>query len=79
MGERKTVAQGRYDDGLSWLVWAEREAPRDGQTDPELMSMIRVTDASGRVLREGGAGGPAPGPGQLMNVSTGSGDEGGRG
>ena len=76
MGERQTVAQGQYDDGLSWLVWAERVAPRDGRPDPELLTMIRVTDASGRVLREGGAGGPALEPGQLMSVSTGGGDEG---
>ena len=76
MGERKTVAQGRYDDGLSWLVWAERQAAPGGPPDAELMSMIRVTDASGRVLREGGAAGPALEPGQLMNVSTGGGDEG---
>jgi hypothetical protein len=76
VSERQTVAQGQYGDGLSWLVWAEREAPRDGQPDAELTTMIRVTDASGRVLREGGAGGPALGPGQLMNVSTGGGGEG---
>jgi hypothetical protein len=74
--ERKTVARGRYGDGLSWLVWAERQVPRDGQPDAELMSMIRVTDASGRVLREGGAGGPALPPDRLMDVSTGGGDEG---
>jgi hypothetical protein len=76
VGERQTVAQGQYGDGLSWLVWAEREAPREGQPDAELITMVRVTDASGRVLREGGAGGPALGPGELMSVSTGGGDEG---
>ena len=76
MSERQTVARGQYGDGLSWLVWAQREAPRDDQPDAELTTMIRVTDAGGRVLREGGAGGPALSPGQLMNVSTGGGDEG---
>jgi hypothetical protein len=76
VSERQEVARGQYGDGLSWLVWAEREPPRDGQPDAELTTMIRVTDAGGRVLREGGAGGPALVPGQLMNVSTGGGDEG---
>ena len=76
MSERQTVARGQYGDGLSWLVWAQREARDDGQPDAELTTMIRVTDASGRVLREGGASGPALSPGQLMNVSTGGGDEG---
>jgi hypothetical protein len=76
VGGRQTVAQGRYGDGLSWLVWAELEAPRDGRPDAELITMIRVTDAGGRVLREGGAAGPALDPGQLMGVSTGGGDEG---
>ena len=76
MSERQTVARGQCGDGLSWLVWAQREARDDGQPDAELTTMIRVTDASGRVLREGGASGPALSPGQLMNVSTGGGDEG---
>jgi hypothetical protein len=76
MGERHTVAQGQYGDGLSWLVWAQREASRDGRPDADLMTMIRVTDAGGRVLRDGGAGGPALPAGQLMNVSTGGGSEG---
>jgi hypothetical protein len=76
MGERHTVAQGQYGDGISWLVWAQREASHDGRPDAYLMTMIRVADAGGRVLREGGAGGPALLPGQLMNVSTGGGGEG---
>jgi hypothetical protein len=73
MGERRTVAQGQYGDGISWLVWAQREASHDGRPDADLMTMIRVAEAGGRVLREGGAGGPALLPGQLMNVSTGGG------
>jgi hypothetical protein len=76
VGERKTVARGRYDGGLSWLIWAERRPSRDGRPDADLMSMIRITDASGRILREGGASGLALEPGTLMNVSTGGGDEG---
>jgi len=38
--------------------------------------MTRITSADGRVLREGGGGGPALPAGSLMNVSTGGGDEG---
>jgi hypothetical protein len=75
--ERQVIAEGTYGDGLSWLIWARRQTSRDVQPGPdELLSMIRVTSADGRVLYEGGGGGPALYPGQLMNVSTGGGDEG---
>jgi hypothetical protein len=75
VSERTTVARGRYDGGLSWLLWAQRR-PRSGPPGTELVSMVRVTDPAGRVLREGGAGGPALDPGQLMNVRAGGGAEG---
>jgi hypothetical protein len=75
--EQHVIAEGSYGDGLSWLVWAQRQpsggAPPDAD---ELMSMIRVTSADGRVLHEGGGGGPTLYPGHLMNVSTGGSDEG---
>lgn len=74
---RYVIAEGSCGDGLSWLIWAQRQ--RSGGAQPggdELLSMIRVTSADGRVLHEGGAGGPALYPGDLMNVSTGGGDEG---
>jgi hypothetical protein len=74
--ERQVIAEGTYDDGLSWLIWAQRQSPGGGEPGAdELMSMIRITSSDGRVLHEGGAGGPALYPGQLMNVSTGGGDE----
>lgn len=75
--ERHVIAEGSYGDGLSWLIWAQRQPLHGAQLDTdELMSMIRVTSADGRVLHEGGAGGPALYPGDLMNVSTGGSDEG---
>jgi hypothetical protein len=75
--ERHVIAEGGYGDGLSWLIWARRQPLHGAQPDTnELMSMIRVTSADGRVMHEGGAGGPALYPGDLMNVSTGGSDEG---
>jgi len=62
--ERHVIAEGSYGDGLSWLIWAQRQSPGDAQPGAdELMGMIRVTTAGGRVLHEGGAGGPALFPG----------------
>jgi len=75
--DRHVIAEGSYGDGLSWLIWAQRQPSGGAQRGAdELMSTIRVTSADGRVLHEGGAGGPALYPGDLMNVSTGGGDEG---
>jgi hypothetical protein len=75
--ERHVIAEGNYGDGLLWLVWAQRQPSGGAQPGAgELMSMIRVASADGRVLHEGGSGGPAMYPGDLMNVSTGGGDEG---
>jgi hypothetical protein len=73
---RVVIAEGSYGGGLSWLIWAMR-APSSGSPDgDELMSMIRIVDPDGRILHEGGGGGPALYPGTLMKVSTGASDEG---
>ena len=75
--ERQVIAEGTYGAGLSWLIWAQWRSSGDARLGAdELLSMIRVICADGRVLHEGGSGGPALSPGQLMNVSTGGGDEG---
>jgi hypothetical protein len=59
------------------VIWAQRQSPGGGEPGTgELASMTRITSADGRVLREGGGGGPALPAGSLMNVSTGGGDEG---
>lgn len=76
-GQQVVIAEGTDRDEVSWLVWASRSSPSDGERgEDEVMSMIRVTSPDGRILREGGGGGPALYPGTLMNVSTGGGDEG---
>jgi hypothetical protein len=76
--ERQVIAEGTYGSGLSWLIWAQWQSSGDAQlgAEDELLSMIRIISADGRVLHEGGSGGPALYPGQLMNVSTGGSDEG---
>jgi hypothetical protein len=75
--ERQVIAKGTYGDELSWVIWAQWQSSVDARSGAdELLSMIRVTSADGRVLHEGGGGGPALYPGQLMNVSTGGSDEG---
>ena len=75
--ERHVIAEGNYGDGLSWLIWAQRQSPGGARPGAdELMSMIRLTSADGQVLHEGGGGGPALYPGHLMSVSTGGSDEG---
>jgi hypothetical protein len=75
--DRHVIAEGSYGGGLSWLIWAQRQQPRTRTPNVnELLSMIRVTSADGRVLHEGGGGGLAFYPGDLMNVSTGGSDEG---
>src|SRR5215468_8926378 len=43
MDGRYVVAQGTDDAGVSWVIWARRDEPRDG----DLLSMIRLTDPGG--------------------------------
>ena len=74
MGGLFVVAEGTHSDGLTWVIWARRHEPRKG----DLLSMIRVTDAAGRVLHGGGRAGPPLYPGHVLNVSTGGSDEGPR-
>src|SRR6266568_3110767 len=72
MDGRHVVAEGTDDTGVSWVIWARRDAPRDG----DLLSMIRLTDSGGRIIHLGAASGPALYPGRLLNITT-SGSEGG--
>jgi hypothetical protein len=74
MEGRYVVAQGTHDAGVSWVVWARRDEPRDG----DLLSMIRLTDSGGRIVHAGGSGGPPLYPGSMLNVSTGGSEEGPR-
>jgi hypothetical protein len=74
MDGRYVVAQGTHDAGVSWVIWARRDEPRDG----DLLSMIRLTDSSGRIVHAGGSAGPPLYPGSLLNVSTGGSEEGPR-
>jgi hypothetical protein len=73
MEGRHLIAEGTYE-GLAWVAWARRDQPRKG----DLLSMVRVTDAGGRMLHGHGAGGPPLQPGQLLKVSTGGSEEGPR-
>jgi len=74
MGGRYVVAEGTHGDGLTWVIWARRHEPREG----DLLSMIRITDASGRILHGGGRAGPPLPPGYVLNVTSGGSDEGPR-
>jgi len=74
MGGRFVVAEGTHGDGLTWVIWARRHEPREG----DLLSMIRVTDANGRILHGGGRAGPPLPVGHVLNVTTGGSDEGPR-
>jgi hypothetical protein len=74
MGGRYVVAEGTDGDGLAWVIWARRHEPREG----DLLSMIRVTDATGRILHGGGRAGPPLPPGHVLNVTSGGSDEGPR-
>jgi hypothetical protein len=74
MGGRYVVAQGTHGDGLTWVIWAKRHEPEDG----DLFSMIRVSDGDGRILHGGARAGPPLPPGHVLNVTTGGGDEGPR-
>jgi hypothetical protein len=74
MNGRYLVAEGSYGDGLTWVIWARRDEPHED----DLLSIIRVTDAGGRILHAGGASGPPLYPGHVLNVSTGGSEEGPR-
>ncbi|HEY7429722.1 MAG TPA: hypothetical protein VH641_03200 [Streptosporangiaceae bacterium] len=74
MDGRYHVAEGSYGDGVTWVVWARRNEPRED----DLLSMIRVTDADGRILHAGGSSGPPLYPGHVLNVSTSGSEEGPR-
>ena len=74
MGGRCVVAAGTGDAGVSWVIWARRDAPRDG----DLLSMIRLTDSGGRIIHVGAASGPPLYPGRLLSVTTSGSEEGPR-
>lgn len=73
MEGRHLIAEGTYQ-GLTWVIWARRDQPREG----DLLTMARVTDADGRILHAAGTGGPPLDPGQRLKVSTGGSEEGPR-
>jgi hypothetical protein len=74
MDGRRVVAEGTDDTRVSWVIWARRDAPRDG----DLLSMIRLTDPGGRILHVGAASGPPLYPGRLLNITTSGSEEGPR-
>jgi len=74
MDVRHVVAEGTDDTGVSWVIWARRDAPREG----DLLSMIRLTDAGGRIIHVGASSGPPLYPGRLLNVTTNGSEEGPR-
>ncbi len=74
MNRRYVVAEGTHEAGVSWVVWARRDEPRNG----DLLSMIRLTDSGGRIVHAGGSSGPPLYPGNMLNVSTGGSEEGPR-
>ena len=74
MDGRHVVAAGTDDAGVSWVIWARRDEPREG----DLLSMIRLTDSGGRILHLGASSGPPLYPGRLLNVTTSGSEEGPR-
>src|SRR5262249_61470188 len=74
MDGRHVIAAGTDDAGVSWVIWARRDEPRDG----DLLSMIRLTDSGGRILHLGASSGPPLYPGRLLNVTTSGSEEGPR-
>ena len=74
MGGRHVVAAGTDDAGVSWVIWARRDEPRNG----DLLSMIRLTDTGGRILHLGASSGPPLYPGRLLNITTSGSEEGPR-
>lgn len=74
MDGRCVVAEGTDDAGVSWVIWARRDAPRDG----DLLSMIKLSDSGGRIVHVGAASGPPMYPGRLLNITTSGSEEGPR-
>jgi len=74
MSGKYMIAEGTHGDGLTWVIWARRHEPHEG----DLLSMIRITDATGRILHGGGRAGPPLHPGHVLNVSSGGSREGPR-
>src|SRR5438552_4634905 len=74
MDGRHVVAEGTDDSGVSWVIWARRDAPSDG----DLLSMTRLADAGGRIVHVGASSGPPLYPGRLLNITTGGSEEGPR-
>ncbi len=74
MDGRCVVAAGTGDAGVSWVIWARRDAPRDG----DLLSMIKLSDSGGRIIHVGAASGPPLYPGRLLNITTSGSEEGPR-
>jgi hypothetical protein len=74
MDGRHVVAEGTGGAGVSWVIWARRDAPRDG----DLLSMIRISDSGGRIIHVGAASGPPLYPGRLLNITTSGSEEGPR-
>lgn len=74
MDGRHVVAEGTGDSGVSWVIWARRDEPRDG----DLLSMIRLTDSGGRIIHVGASSGPPLYPGRLLNITTSGSEEGPR-
>jgi hypothetical protein len=74
MDGRCVVAEGIDDAGVSWVIWARRDAPRDG----DLLSMIKLSDSGGRIIHVGAASGPPLYPGRLLNITTSGSEEGPR-
>jgi hypothetical protein len=74
MGERCVVAKGEHGDGLEWVIWVRRDEPSTGN----LLTMLRVKDAGGRILHAAGTSGPALAGDHLLEVSTGGSEEGPR-
>ena len=74
MSGKYMIAAGTHGDGLTWVIWARRHDPHEG----DLLSMIRITDATGRILHGAGRAGPPLHPGHVLNVSSGGSHEGPR-
>src|SRR5207247_5116743 len=66
MGGKYVIAEGTHSDGLTWVIWARRHEPHEG----DLLSMIRITDASGRIVHGGGRAGQPLQPGHVLNLSS---------
>ncbi len=73
MEGRHLISEGTHE-GLTWVIWARRDQPRQG----DLLTMVRVTDGSGRILHAAGSGGLPLDPGRRLKVNSGGSDEGPR-